>query len=63
MVKEPESRTQETLRRGSRKLRGRRGRSTQNGGALHSPSSDLSDVDADRPFAGMAFDKMRRPGD
>jgi hypothetical protein len=35
---------------------------TQNGGALHSASSDLSDVGADRPFAGMAFDKMRRPG-
>jgi hypothetical protein len=25
----------------------------------HSASSDLSDVDADRPFVGMAFDKMR----
>jgi hypothetical protein len=32
------------------------------GGALHSASSDLSDVGADRPLAGMAFDKMRRPG-
>ena len=29
---------------------------------MHSASSDLSDVGADRPFAGMAFDKMRRPG-
>src|ERR1700757_905737 len=26
---------------------------------LHSASSDLSDVDADRPFAGMTLDKMR----
>jgi hypothetical protein len=26
---------------------------------LHSASSDLSDVDADRPFAGMRLDKMR----
>jgi hypothetical protein len=33
------------------------------GGASHSASSDLSDVGADRPFAGMAFDKMRRPRD
>jgi hypothetical protein len=32
------------------------------GGALHSASSGLSDVGANRPFAGMAFDKMRRPG-
>jgi hypothetical protein len=29
----------------------------------NSASSDLSDVGANRPFAGMAFDKMRRPGD
>jgi hypothetical protein len=29
---------------------------------LHSASSDLSDIGADRPFTGMAFDKMRRPG-
>jgi hypothetical protein len=35
---------------------------TQLGGALHSASADLSDVGADRPFAGMAFDEMRRPG-
>ena len=35
---------------------------TQLGGALHSACADLSDVGADRPFAGMAFDKMRRPG-
>jgi hypothetical protein len=31
-------------------------------GALHSASSDLSDIGADRPFAGMAFDNMRRLG-
>ena len=31
-------------------------------GALHSALSGLSDVGADRQFAGMAFDKMRRPG-
>jgi hypothetical protein len=42
---------------------GWRANRTQNGGALHSASSDLSDVGADRPFAGMAFSKMRRPGD
>jgi hypothetical protein len=30
--------------------------------ALHSVCADLSDIGADRPFAGMAFDKMRRPG-
>src|ERR1700741_1383149 len=41
---------------------GWRARTTQNGGALHSASSDLSDVGADRPFAGVAVDKMRRPG-
>ena len=35
---------------------------TQLGGALHSASSGLSDVGADRQFAGMAFDEMRRPG-
>ena len=29
---------------------------------MHSASSDLSDVGANRPFAGMAFDEMRRPG-
>jgi hypothetical protein len=32
------------------------------GGALHSAFSGLSDVDAGRPFAGVAFSKMRRPG-
>jgi hypothetical protein len=30
--------------------------------ALHSASSDLLNAGADRPFAGMASDKMRRPG-
>jgi len=35
---------------------------TQIGGALHSAFSGLSDVDADKPFAGVAFGKMRRPG-
>lgn len=35
---------------------------TQLGGALHSARADLSDVGADRSFAGMAFDEMRRPG-
>ena len=29
---------------------------------MHSAFSDLSDVGADRPFAGVAFYKMRRPG-
>jgi len=29
---------------------------------LHSAFSGLSHVDADRPFAGVAFCKMRRPG-
>ena len=29
---------------------------------MHSAFSGLSDVGADRPFAGVAFDKMRRPG-
>jgi hypothetical protein len=32
---------------------------TSCGGALQSAFSGLSDVGADRPFAGMAFDKMR----
>jgi hypothetical protein len=35
---------------------------TQLGGALHSAFSGLSHVGADTPFAGVAFDKMRRPG-
>jgi hypothetical protein len=39
-----------------------RARTTRNGGALHSASSDLSDVGTDRMLAGAAFDKMRRPG-
>jgi hypothetical protein len=30
--------------------------------ALHSAFSCLSDVGAERPFAGVAFNKMRRPG-
>jgi len=34
----------------------------QFGGALHSAFSGLWHVDADRPFAGVAFNKMRRPG-
>jgi hypothetical protein len=46
-----------------RRSSGWRARTTRNGEALHSASSDLSDVGADRPFAGMAFSKMRRPGD
>jgi hypothetical protein len=29
------------------------------GGALHSAFSGLWDVDADRPFSGIAFNKMR----
>jgi hypothetical protein len=29
---------------------------------LHSAFLGLPDVDADRPFAGVAFHKMRRPG-
>jgi hypothetical protein len=32
------------------------------GGALHSAFSGLSHVGANRLFAGLAFDKMRRPG-
>ena len=32
------------------------------GGALHSACSALSDVGADGPLAGVAFNKMRRPG-
>ena len=32
------------------------------GGALHSAFSGLLLVGADRPFAGVAFSKMRRPG-
>ena len=47
-------------------LRGRSSRwratTTQLGGALHSAFSGLSHVDADRPFAGVTFDKRRRPG-
>ena len=35
---------------------------TRVGGALHSAFSALSGVDANSPFAGLAFDKMRRPG-
>jgi hypothetical protein len=35
---------------------------TRVGGALHSAFSGLSDVGAGRAFAGVAFDKMRRPG-
>jgi hypothetical protein len=34
----------------------------QFGGALHSACSGLSDVGADRPFAGVALNKTRRPG-
>jgi hypothetical protein len=34
----------------------------RDGGALHSAFSGQSHVDADRPFAGVAFDKTRRPG-
>ena len=34
----------------------------QIGGALHSAFSGLSAVGAARPFAGVAFNKMRRPG-
>jgi hypothetical protein len=34
----------------------------QFGGALHSASSDLWHVGAGRPFAGVAPNKMRRPG-
>jgi hypothetical protein len=34
----------------------------QFGGALHSAFSDLWHVGADRPFAGVALNKMRRPG-
>ena len=45
-----------------RRSSGWRATGTRLGGALHSACADLSDVDADRPFAGMAFDKMRRPG-
>jgi len=29
---------------------------------VHSAFSDLSDVGANRPFAGVTFNKMRRPG-
>jgi hypothetical protein len=32
------------------------------GGALHSAFPGLSDVDADKPFPGVAFNRMRRPG-
>jgi len=46
-----------------RRSSGWRATRPQIGGALHSASSDLSDVGADRPFAGKAFSKMRRPGD
>ena len=49
-------------RRLKRRSSRRRARTTRCGGALHSASSDLSDVGADRPIAGMALDKMRRPG-
>jgi hypothetical protein len=34
---------------------------TRLGGTLHSASADLSDVGANKPVAGMAFDEMRRP--
>ena len=34
----------------------------QVGGALHSAFSGLPLVGADRPFAGVGFNKMRRPG-
>jgi hypothetical protein len=46
-----------------RRSSGWRATRPQIGGALHSASLDLADVGADRPFAGMAFSKMRRPGD
>ena len=54
-VRQP--RTRDQLKRRSSRWRAR---TTGNGGALHSAFSGLSDVDADRPFAAVAFDKMRR---
>jgi hypothetical protein len=39
-----------------------RATTTQFGGALHSAFSGLSAVGADRLFAGVAFNEMRRPG-